>query len=238
MPLVPGLLLALACSARAQSVDFKKMREEAAKAPPVAAKPVELPASVKFSSDNPEPPKTIDEIDHTMENPAFDDDEEAAALADRAGLTRAHIKPHLEIGWAVLKGKAWVHEAKIRFSLDQRMAISSIYSEDSCPYRATREHETGHWNDNKALLDEQLAGLKQDLLRIGIPTQDNPTTEDQTDAYEARIAAAVKARQKAFTAGAKAAVIARDDPEAYRKNDYSKCLPPKTKTNEWKTSAP
>jgi len=201
----------------------------------VPSQPVAPPASVRITSDNP-PPPTAKDVDHTMANPYFDG--APAHKNDRAGVTRANIKPHLSMTWADTDTKSWLDTVEIQFSIRQRIAISSLYPEGSCPFRATFEHEKGHWTDNQGFLDEELAQLKVDLALLKLPTARNPTTADKRDAVEASIAAAIRERQKSFVERARAAVLARDAPEAYMKNDYSKCVPPKTKTVEWITREP
>jgi hypothetical protein len=233
MPLVPSLLLALACGARAQSIDLKAMKEAAAKGESVSPRPVELPPGFVLQVDNPPPPEDKD-IDHSKQNPALQgEDEETAALKDRAGLTETHIKPHLEIEWAYDKDRAWIDKANLRFGITQRLSVSSFYAEKSCPYGATKSHELGHWNDNKAFLEEEAAGLKQDLIGLGLPTKDKPILAKDEDAVAGKIAAAVKFHQKNFTSRALKARSERDEPDAYLKNDYSKCKPA-----DWRTHDP
>ncbi len=100
---------------------------------------------------------------------------------DRAGFTRVRVRKHMTIAWghgsARSDGKIpfFARSVNIFFRLDPiEVFLSSDYSEDSCPYQVTLEHERSHVRDFLRIFHSYRQPLIRRLNSISFPTENNP----------------------------------------------------------------
>jgi hypothetical protein len=161
-----------------------------------------------------------------------------------AGLTSYAFQPEVQVAYddapdGAKNATAWIDEVRVQFSLGLSMEVTAFYPAGSCPYVVTLAHETGHWNDYRAIQRSAAAGLRADLEKAGLPSKDSPARLPAKGiaAFEkkttAKIAALFTARRDDFLRRAKAAAAKRDSPYSYQKNDVTKCP-----SSDWITSVP
>jgi hypothetical protein len=178
--------------------------------------------------------------DHSRVNPCERSEDKAgdspAEAKNCAGITRMRLKAALDEAWdgaddGAKSAKVWLSEAVVRLSMPQKLFVSSSYPEDTCPYKATFEHERLHWDDNVKLYDETVKALKEDLAKAELPTKDKPAVLPRSraviDAFESQMGKKlhdlVDRRRKEFDARAKEAVAKRDTRKSYVDTVWSRC---------------
>jgi hypothetical protein len=105
---------------------------------------------------------------------------DTGAQADRAGYAEARIHKHLILSWSdeavEADGKIplFIRRATVGYRLHQEIHISSDYELDTCPYRATLEHERSHAEAFRSLFNGSRAALEAALHDVGGPSQSSP----------------------------------------------------------------
>ena len=231
-----ALLLAASLSARAQepvgSPDLGEgVRAMAGQAKEALAAKTERSAVLDVEAVAPAPPE---KPEHGVSNPCA---LKPAQDRDCAGRTLAHPTASVDREWERDDARRvmWVKSLKVGFGVKQTLYVSSDYAEDSCPYRVTFEHEKRHWADNDALSEKAVQGLRRDLLALAWPTKSAPVavSEHADDDLDALLAPVLRQWAHDLKHAAAAAAAARDEPQAYRRNDWSRCSP-----EQWRSDLP
>ncbi len=202
---------------------------------PAAASDVPIEVILQFEE---EPTVVV----HDFANPcAFDlEGNPVEKPKDCAGNVRAGPKPHQDMGWSLEEKNGQVSAVldyvKVPFALRQVLRVSSSYPKDGCAYKATLEHETKHWKANVELFKKAAKDIKADIEHISVlPSKAKPLVASKFSSARYReqidklVYAKIDEARKSLAEAMRASVAELDDPERYRKDDWSKCT-----AQDWK----
>jgi len=176
-------------------------------------------------------PPIPEDPDHSQENPG-----PPVPGRERAGYTSADVKARFEIAWeekAQDQGQklVWPKTASATIFLDHlQVAVSALYSVESCPYHVTLDHELSHAEAFVSILVAGEAPLWAGLETTPMPSAMTPELVPEASLKEekARIGLplykVVKAHKARITAQMRKDREAKDSPAEYAKV-YGRCSP-------------
>lgn len=189
--------------------------------------PAQQPTSIVYVSFTHDAPPAAP--DHSRPNPG-----PAGSRTDRAGYTLAQLHKRMTIAWDTGPPEAdgrvplFAQSVNVYYTLGLNVAVSSDYTEQSCPYRVTLAHENSHAEAFVRIFRESREILVRRLESVDVPTRARPalvTSNEVAIRQEAigeRLKQVIIGYARELVSAVEADRNAKDAPAAYQA-EYARC---------------
>lgn len=176
------------------------------------------------------------EINQRFDNPcAYDPAGNPISTTKKcAGAVQALARPRQIMGWVVTEDgtqmTSYLENVQVPFALVQELRVTSDFTDDTCAYNATLEHELKHWKANVELFKKAVESLRREIGMISLlPSKDKPITASRFTSTRFReqvdklVHTKIDNVRKKLIEDMRESVAELDEPARYLRDDWSKC---------------